>query len=255
MRDLLRLCVVVCWVLGAVSHGNSQSDLRLFPGSGTQDVRVSVRIYDFENVPPPILNRAEEEATAIFGKAGVAVAWFKCWPRSPERAAVCGLPFGPSDLMLRILNRRMTTGFDLRPLSLGFALPAPDIGGGVTAYVSYDHVREVAGNTDSPASHVLAVVAAHELGHLLISSEAHSTAGIMRAFWPRKDLLPRRSQDLLFTSAESEWMKANLLGRLSRRDRILIGTDLHEPEADRERRVVLFAAGGDLVEPQHPTAR
>lgn len=256
MRDLLRLCVVVCWMVVAVSQGNSQSNLRIFLGPGSRAAHVRVRIYDFENVPPPVLNRAEDEAGAIFGKAGIGVAWFKCWPRSSERAPVCALPFGPTDLMLRILNRRMTAEFGLIPLSLGFALPSPGGGSGVTAYVSYDHVSKAASSADSSTSHVLAVVAAHELGHLLMSSEAHSTAGIMRALWPKKDLLPRRSQELLFTSAGSESMRANLLGRLTGRNRVLIGAELQEPQADRERRVAaLFAADGDLAQPKQPTSR
>lgn len=233
---MLRLCVIVCWVVVAVSWGNSQSDVRIV-AAGSRAARVVVRIYDFENVPPSILARAQEEATDIFGKAGIAVAWLKCWPRSAEREPVCGLPFGPADLMVRILNKAMTADFGLSPLTLGFALPIRDGRGGVTAYVCYGHIRQLVNNSDSSTSHVLAVVAAHEVGHLLMASEAHSTAGIMRPVWPRKDLPRRRSGYLVFTPAESELMRANVLWRLQRGNGSAMQAELQEPDADRKGRI------------------
>lgn len=68
----------------------------------------------------------------------------------------------------------------------------------MTAYVCYNHIRKLVNNADSSTVHVLALVAAHEVGHLLISSNAHSPIGIMRPLWPAKDLGCLRSAFLLF---------------------------------------------------------
>lgn len=257
MKGLVRLCVVACWVVAAASQGNSQSDVRITASFGSPAARaaVRVRIYDFENVPPSILTHAEEEATDIFGKAGIAVTWSKCWPRS-TRDAVCGTPFGPSDLMLRILSKPMTADFEVSPLTLGFALPTKPGRGGVTAYICYDHIRKLVHNADSSTSHILAAVSAHEVGHLLMSSDAHLIGGIMCPIWPKQDLRRGRSGYLLFTPVESELMRANLLGRWERGNGGSMRADLPERNFDAKGpKAAEFTAQSDIAEPAATTTR
>lgn len=77
-------------------------------------------------MPPPVLIHAEDEATQIFSKAGIVLAWFNCWPQNAQAAPACELPFGPTDLMVRILSEPMADHFGLSPSTLGIALPSAE---------------------------------------------------------------------------------------------------------------------------------
>ena len=57
---------------------------------------------------------------------------------------------------------------------------------------------------------------AHEIGHLLLNSSAHSPAGIMRARWNTKDLLRAARGDLLFNALQAESMRGEVLRRIAR---------------------------------------
>jgi hypothetical protein len=51
---------------------------------------------------------------------------------------------------------------------------------------------------------------AHELGHLLLGSNAHSMFGIMRSHWSGEELQSLRMGKLLFTREQSHLMKEKM---------------------------------------------
>src|SRR5205085_3700256 len=57
---------------------------------------------------------------------------------------------------------------------------------------------------------VLGHVVAHELGHLLLGSNAHSSLGIMRPHWSAEELQSLRMGKLLFTREQSQLMKEKI---------------------------------------------
>ena len=48
---------------------------------------------------------------------------------------------------------------------------------------------------------------AHEIGHLILGSNEHSEAGIMRDTWTTQQLTSGRSKDWMFLPAQSEQMR------------------------------------------------
>lgn len=58
---------------------------------------------------------------------------------------------------------------------------------------------------------------AHELGHLLLQSEAHSVIGIMRARWPEKALRDDDRGYLRFTPGEAESMRSEVRRRTAQK--------------------------------------
>ena len=59
---------------------------------------------------------------------------------------------------------------------------------GGSALIYYDRVLRSAHQREQEAARLLAYAMAHEMGHLLLPSPAHSTAGIMRPEWDGDDL-------------------------------------------------------------------
>lgn len=57
---------------------------------------------------------------------------------------------------------------------------------------------------------ILGGVMAHELGHLLLGSNSHSRAGIMRAHWQGEELNLLSRGNLRFTSEQAEHMRGKL---------------------------------------------
>jgi hypothetical protein len=57
---------------------------------------------------------------------------------------------------------------------------------------------------------VLAHVMAHEVGHLLLGTNAHSPTGIMRPSWQARELRSIIMGTLLFTSEQAGSMQAKL---------------------------------------------
>ena len=55
---------------------------------------------------------------------------------------------------------------------------------------------------------------AHEIGHLLLGTNAHSGTGLMREIWTLAELTRNRAQDWIFSGAQRETLReARLLGR------------------------------------------
>ena len=52
---------------------------------------------------------------------------------------------------------------------------------------------------------------AHELGHLLLGSNAHSSTGIMRAHWQGEELHRLSRGSLEFTSEQADHMRGKLI--------------------------------------------
>ena len=60
---------------------------------------------------------------------------------------------------------------------------------------------------------------AHELGHLLLGTNSHAVAGIMRARWTADELTSAKAARMVFLDQESQKMKERLLGARERSGR------------------------------------
>jgi len=66
-------------------------------------------------------------------------------------------------------------------------------------YVFYRRVQAISAKYTSAVSLVLACTLAHELGHVLMPDQAHSSQGLMRATWSREELQRADQGQLQFT--------------------------------------------------------
>lgn len=143
---------------------------------------VVVRIYDTHGLPPGELAAARSAAERILKDADVAVRWADC---------PCAKPVGPVELMIRVA--RSTP--DSQAASLGFSYVDVGSKGGTLATVFADRVRVLAEAVRADEGELLGRAMAHEIGHLLLGTHDHASAGLMRAAWTSIELARNRPAD------------------------------------------------------------
>jgi hypothetical protein len=169
-----------------------------------------------------------DELTRVLLSAGVEARWIDCSgvaPKGPSEPG-CYERLGPFEVALSIL-RHPEERSRLSTETAGFAV-VPDGGGpGVFAGVFRD--RLPGRLTENSRFRILGLLAAHEIGHLLLRSNLHSGAGIMRPNLSEKNLEGASGTDLVFSHEDSERVCVEL------RQRLEIGDSSVRRDGSRER--------------------
>ena len=159
---------------------------RRLPASA--EAKLTLRVYNYASVDPEVLARAEKITEAIFEESGVGVSWMDCTPVRVETLpeSACPSDAGASDLVLRLLPRRMARKLAAPKEPLGFAQQCPETEPACELTVFYFRVEELGADGHRP-ERILGHVMAHEVAHVLIGP-GHSEEGIMRRAWSREEL-------------------------------------------------------------------
>jgi len=173
------------------------------------ELAITVRVYDYAQTSPSILDAAEREAGRIFGQAGLKLVWLDCMPEpATPPPDPCKGVIESEDVRLRILPTPVQNF--LQDTVFGFAI-APALATvyyeTALSFAKYDH-------SEFEAPVVLGCAIAHEIGHLLLGSNAHSFSGIMRARWERDKIQLALTGGLLFTPSQAKLMHAEMQRRL-----------------------------------------
>ena len=161
-------------------------------------LRLSVQVYNWAKVSPATLQKGRAVAGQIFEEAGVLLNWEEC---------PCETKAEPKAVAVRIIPRFFgSTKATFRNDHLGFAAATND--GGVLASVFYDRIEALGKGGD--LSGILGLATAHELGHLLLGSNAHTHEGIMLPRWTRKHLQSNDWRRFRFTSEQSAAIRGRL---------------------------------------------
>jgi hypothetical protein len=163
--------------------------------------QVIVSIYNDAGVPGSILVGAERRAGSIFARANFEVAWVNCTSASESDPACMQTNF-PGHLALRIIPGRARS---MSNTALGVAFLSRD-GAGKYCDVFWQRAEDLHGASNLDVSSILGSVMAHEMGHLLIGSNAHAISGIMRAHWGVEELRRIATGTLWFTAQQAELM-------------------------------------------------
>ena len=165
-------------------------------------VTIVIRSYNNADVPAADVAAARGHAEAVLQHAGLNVVWADCWAgRGPssETDSRCQEPVG-GDIVLRLQKAGEADG--LKFVSMGFSLVKI---AGATPFLStvyVDRAESVARVAGVDARRVLGLAIAHEIGHILLNSNTHAAAGLMRADWSRKEL--RRTEGAAWNFLETE---------------------------------------------------
>lgn len=173
----------------------------LFGGLATasaQLVQIKVLVNDSAGVTPSVLFRGEAEAARLLGAAGIAIEWVNCREGSVEEWPQCRVVPDANEFVLHIVPTGKTSSDSV----FGEAFLGAD---GVGRYCDIFFQRIELAHHDFGASvgQLLGAVSAHELGHLLLGSQAHTSFGIMKPEWTMDSIRQVGMGTLLFTENQS----------------------------------------------------
>jgi hypothetical protein len=172
--------------------------------------RVTISMYNDAGVPGRTLREAEDETGRIFREAGIEVKWLNCGTsEASEEPAACQEAVFPTHLHLRIVRR--ARGLKEGVLGLSFL---DEDGSGCQADLFYEPMEQLHNTNNTNLASLLGHVAAHEMGHLLLGTNSHAPAGIMRAHWVGQEVGSVNLGGLYFSNAESQRMRKKLSGQI-----------------------------------------
>jgi hypothetical protein len=148
-----------------------------------------------------VLAEAERMAARVFRQAGVDVEWMNC---DQGQGPACD-KVSQADLVVHLVPRAHALSGEI------FGVAYVENNAGVYADVFFDSIqslrRQVSAVSLSP---VLGSVLAHEVGHLLLGTNAHSREGIMQAHWQAEQLDRIAKGQMRFTKEQSGKMRARV---------------------------------------------
>ena len=159
------------------------------------DFHVVVRTYDASDALKD-LAATFVDAAAILEHAGVGVTWVRCDVVFVQRDAnPCLRPLAANELAIRFV--RLPPHLAEQDLvTLGDSLIDTRLRVGALATIYVNRVAMLAGRCHIDVRTLLARATAHEIGHLLLGTAAHASAGLMRAAW---------SQAAIRRTAADDW--------------------------------------------------
>jgi hypothetical protein len=169
--------------------------------------RLVVHVYGAAAAGPEIAI-ARATATRLLGDAGISVAWYECG--SDTRPGCVESP-DSLPVIVRLVSRSL-----LMPDALGYSVVDRSSGIGTLVTIFLDRVRSMAVRAGVDAGPLLGRAVAHELGHTLMGSTRHSSAGLMRERWYDRELRRDLPADWALTSGDAERMRQGLAARSKR---------------------------------------
>jgi hypothetical protein len=204
----LRLSFVVS-LIALTSFGIPE---RVFAGVEGSGLTIRVRVNNYAQAAPATIASAEREAGRILGEAGLRMVWLDCSMEHFGGVHVqqnpCLDPLEATDIVLRVLSEQTQNRF--QDTVFGFAVVP------ILASVYYDYALRTAkrDNAEFEAPIILGCVIAHEIGHLLLGSNSHSSSGVMQPRWERKQVKQAMTGVMLFTHEQSERIQTEAQTRM-----------------------------------------
>ena len=170
-------------------------------GAEAQNPQLTVFVVERAGVSPHLLLEAEADAAHIIGQAGLDLNWITC--RDGAQEASCGA-FSQADLIVRLIPRGRASG-DV----FGVAFVENNVG--TYADLFFDPIQRLRDQVRSLSlSPVMGGVLAHEIGHLLLGSNAHSREGIMQPRWEAEQLHSIARGQMIFTKEQAVKLRARV---------------------------------------------
>jgi hypothetical protein len=180
----------------------------------TSTPTVTVRVYNTYGVGRADTQAGQATAESILRDARVAIEWRECrTPKGPSAKALdpCSDVLSATEVIMRIVRSPRGTS----PESFGFSYVDHMSGIGSLATVFGDRVSATAKELRISGGTLLGRVIAHELGHLLLGTTAHSANGLMRSHWSERLLRVNVPNDWKFSSDEVRMMRTTIEARAS----------------------------------------
>ena len=168
------------------------------------DSTVVIRVYSEVALSNKVLSQAEGEGARIFQQAKVPTVWVNCETSFTPTDSRCHEAPDQKHLVLRIVHKALSAADSI----FGVAFLVRN--GGVYADVFFDSLEVLHRDCDASIARVLGHVMAHEVGHLLLGSNSHSSVGIMCPSWHSEQLRMVRMGNLFFTPEQARVMRGKI---------------------------------------------
>jgi hypothetical protein len=170
--------------------------------------KLLVRIYDNAGVLPEDRARALARANEILARADLDAAWLECPARTNRRLPrACNVPAAHDEIVVRLVRAPAQAARHQSP-KLGYSLIDAETGTGTLATIFIDRVDQLSQRAQFDRAAVLARAIAHEIGHLMLGTNDHSRAGLMREVWTFEEVRLNRQEDWHFSPTEVNHMHA-----------------------------------------------
>jgi hypothetical protein len=166
------------WVLVSLVGFPLVLDARTFE----EHPQVFVSVLNDAGVDNATVLSAEKMASRIYEQAGLSIIWKNCLAQPELKSERCIQTVDNRHLVLHIEHRARTLETDIYGIAF-----LDEVGSGAYCDVFYDRIAELHHRGRASEATILSIVAAHELGHLLLGSHSHSPVGIMRPQLQDKD--------------------------------------------------------------------
>lgn len=205
MRGALRQGIVVGLL---IPLGSPAADDAGSPAT----LSLSVRLFNTSSAAVHEVDEMKKTASQIFSRAGVEVEWISCAP-GPRDSAVCPNPSDAAHktiIFVRLMDAPIQPahGNQIHRALLGRANHD-------TASVAVFYKTACAMEQSAPRivtrEQILGYGLAHEIGHLLLATDAHSLVGIMKENYDRDDLFAMGKGNLFFAAAESRVIRKRIV--------------------------------------------
>lgn len=177
---------------------------------------ITVRVYDLYGLTPDQRAKALALAGETLAQANVTAQWVDCSRDEHGVAPPPCLAVPKNGEMVLRFQRRTDRGDHI----LGTAI-VQDNGPNVLASVYAGSIAERSARTGVPMATILGRVTAHEIGHLLIGTNAHAPSGLMQATW---DLRSPYGDAWRFTRDDAAKIRSRMLAR----SEVAVGRQLDE---------------------------
>lgn len=167
-------------------------------GAGGNPVKlpnVGVVVVNLSTAPPDLVLKAEAVTQQTYGVAGIRITWLN---------TANGVTWQGPDTVLRAVILPQA------PPSRALAAFGTALRDRQEVLLFQDRILRFGQIVDLPPHLMLSVALVHEIGHLLLDSDDHTPAGIMRAEWGQDDLNAIRRRQFHFTPDQIRRMKTNI---------------------------------------------
>jgi hypothetical protein len=173
-----------------------------------QSSAVQVMVYDYADLKPESLHRVVALTQQILSGAGLSVQVQLC--RGSLAVSCEGQSGFTRSLVVRVVAGASKTNDSVLRSPLGQSMA--DHQGGTYASVFMERIQDAAAEANVPRDIVLAYAVAHEVGHLLLGSDAHTPRGVMKGNWDRKDYEAMNQNQFHFVEGQAHLLASRFGG-------------------------------------------
>lgn len=174
-----------------------------------KDLAVTLCVMNDAGVPAAVEEAVERRVETSMEEAGIQIRWLRGRDngRTAEVRCLCSHP----EPMRVLVLHWMATGKATTPGELGEAFTGED-GRGVAADLFLDRMERLEEERGIGFAQLLAYVTEHELGHLLLGANSHSTSGLMQARMNEQTLVKIAQGGSRFSREQVKRMKERAKG-------------------------------------------